>query len=143
MPQRAATMGMLVLLGILFAGFFAVVTGLILLIVWAVRSRRPIRTFSGTGVRKGASDDMWMHTSGAAWMGDSGSPSSTRHDDDDTRRHVADAVVVASSVHHHSAEASTDVSGSHCGGAFDSGLSDSGSSSSCDSGSSSSSSSGD
>jgi hypothetical protein len=136
-------MGMLVLLVILFAGVFSIATGLILLIVWAVRSRRPIRTFSGTGVRQGASDDTWMHTSGAAWMGDSGSPSSTRHDDDDTRQHVAGAVVVASSAHHHSAEASTDVSGSHCGGTFDSGSSDSGSSSSCDSGSSSSSSSGD
>jgi hypothetical protein len=136
-------MGMLVLLVMLFAGFFAVATGLILLIVWTVRSRRPIRTFAGTGVRQGASDDTWIHTPGAAWMGDSGSPSSTGHDDDDTRRHVADAVVVASSAHHHSAEASTDVSSSHCGGSFDSGSSDSGSSSSCDSGSSSSSSSGD
>jgi hypothetical protein len=134
---------MLVLLVILFAGFFAVATGLILLIVWIVRSRRPIRTFAGTGGRQGASDDTWIHTPGAAWMGDSGSPSSTGHDDDDARRHVADTVVVASSDHHHSAEASTDVSSSHCGGAFDSGSSDSGSSSSCDSGSSSSSSSGD
>ncbi len=133
----------LLLVGILLAGLVAVLTGLVVLIVWIVRSRRPIRTFAGAGVRQGANDDIWMHTPGAAWMGDAGTTSSTRHDDDDTRRHVADAVVVASSVHHHSAESSTDVSGSHCGGAFDSGSSDSGSSSSCDSGSSSSSSSGD
>ena len=134
---------MLVLLWILFAGFFAVVTGLIVLIVWMVRSRRSKSSFAGTGVRQRSSDDTWIHTPGAAWMADSGSPSSTSQADDDMRRHVADAVVVASSVHHHSAEASTDVSSSHCGGAFDSGSSDSGSSSSCDSGSSSSSSSGD
>lgn len=136
---------MLVLLGILFAGFFAVVTGLILLIVWAVRSKGSKASRMGTGVRSRSSDDTWMYSSGAAGVSDTiHSPAGT-HTEDEGRRHAVEAVAAAGAVHVLATDAGTEVSSSHCGGAFDSSSSssDCGSSTSCDSGSSSSSSSGD
>jgi|GEM_PF-5652085 len=138
---------MLIMALILAAGSFAVLTGLILLIVWAVRSKGAKASRLGPGVRSrsGSSDDTWMYASGAAGFADSDSTRTGTHADDEGRRHAVEAVAAAGAVQGMATDSGNEVSGSHCGGAFDSGSGsfDSGSSCSSDSGSSSTSSSGD
>jgi hypothetical protein len=138
---------MLIMALILAAGSFAVLTGLILLIVWVVRSKGPKASGAGTGVhsRSRSSDDTWMYASGAAGVSDTIQSPSGTPTEDEGRRHVVEAVAAVGAMQGMAAEPATEVSGSHCGGAFDSGSvsSDSGSSCSSDSGSSSTSSSGD
>ena len=138
---------MLIMALILAAGSLAVLTGLILLIVWGVRSKGSRASGVGTGIRSRSrsSDDTWMYASGAAGVSDATHSPSGTSTGDEGRRHVVEAVTAVGAVQGMAGEPATEVSSSHCGGAFDSGSvsSDSGSSCSSDSGSSSSGSSGD
>lgn len=142
---------MLIVALILAAGSFAVLTGLILLIVWVVRSKGSqasgVGTGMGTGIRSRSrsSDATWMYASGAAGVSDTIHSSSGTPTEDEGRRHGVEAVAAVGAMQGMAAEPATEVSSLHCGGAFDSGSvsSDSGSSCSSDSGSTTTSSSGD